>query len=132
MVKWIETWSKIIRRTFRFRTTRYKSILQNFIFATFIIAADYNIEIRTGSEQIEPFDSPVYIQIYGTITTTPKLFLESKYAKDTIEKFNISSNNVGEVRKTNLLFSNSIPPVFLRYKKSLLDMKISVQLMIGI
>jgi len=48
------------------------------------------------------------MQIFGTITTTPKLFLESKYAsftKDSIAKFNISSNNVGEVKTiTNISF----------------------------
>ncbi len=68
-----------------------------------IIAAEYNIEVRTGDEQIEPLDSPVYIQIYGTTTTTPKLFLESKHAsftKDSIAKFNLSSNHVGEVIKS--------------------------------
>jgi hypothetical protein len=66
----------------------------------FIIAVEYNIEVRTGDEQIEPLDSPVYIQIYGTTTTTPKLFLESKhpsFTKDSIAKFNLSSNYVGEV-----------------------------------
>ncbi len=98
------------------------------------IAIDYNIEVRTGNQQIQPFDSSVYIQIYGIATATPKLFLESKYesfTKDSIAKFNISSNNVGEVRnrKTNLLFSI---PCFFRYKKLLSDMKILVQLMIGI
>jgi hypothetical protein len=49
------------------------------------------------------------MQIFGTITTTPKLFLESKYAsftKDSIAKFNISSNNVGEVKTiTKISFS---------------------------
>jgi len=105
-----------------------------FIFISFIIAADYNIEIQTGSEQIQPLDSPVYMQIFGTITTTPKLFLESKYAsftKDSIAKFNISSNNVGEVKNNykNFLFDFEF---FFRFKKSLLDMKILVQLMIGI
>ncbi|CAF4208316.1 unnamed protein product [Adineta steineri] len=60
----------------------------------------YNIEIQTGDEQIEILDSPVYMQIYGTTTTTPKFFLESKnpsFKKDTLSKFSISSNNVGEI-----------------------------------
>jgi hypothetical protein len=46
-------------------------------------------------------DSPVYMQIYGTTTTTPKLFLESKnvsFTKNSTSKFSISSNNVGEVK----------------------------------
>jgi hypothetical protein len=63
---------------------------------------NYHIEIRTGNEQIEPLNSPVYMQIYGITATTPKLFLESKYAsfmKDSIAKFNISSNNVGDIKK---------------------------------
>lgn len=60
----------------------------------------YNIEVQTGEEQVEPLDSPVYVQIFGTTTTTPKLFLESKtasFTKDTTSKFTLSSNNVGEV-----------------------------------
>ncbi|CAF0906528.1 unnamed protein product [Adineta steineri] len=62
----------------------------------------YNIEIQTGDEQIEILDSPVYMQIYGTTTTTPKFFLESKnpsFKKDTLSKFSISSNNVGEIER---------------------------------
>ncbi|CAF4351547.1 unnamed protein product, partial [Adineta steineri] len=62
----------------------------------------YNIEIQTGDEQIETLDSPVYMQIYGTTTTTPKFFLESKnpsFKKDTPSKFSISSNNVGEIER---------------------------------
>ena len=64
------------------------------------IAVIYNIEVQTGDEQIEPLDSPVYMQIYGNTTTTPKLFLESKtasFTKDSTSKFSLSSNNVGEV-----------------------------------
>ena len=60
----------------------------------------YNIEIQTGDEQVETLDSPVYVQIYGSTTTTPKLFLESKtasFTKNSTSKFTISSNNVGEV-----------------------------------
>ena len=66
----------------------------------FLIAVMYNVEIQTGDEQIEPLDSPVYIQIYGTTTITPKLYLESKnpsFTKDSKSKFTVSSNNVGEV-----------------------------------
>jgi hypothetical protein len=60
----------------------------------------YNVEVQTGDEQMEPLDSPVYMQIYGTTTTTPKLFLESKdasFKKNSTSKFSISSNNVGQV-----------------------------------
>ena len=60
----------------------------------------YNVEVQTGDEQIEPLDSPIYMQVHGTTTTTPKLYLEAKnasYAKNSISKFNVSSNNVGEV-----------------------------------
>jgi hypothetical protein len=72
----------------------------------------YNIEVETGDEQVEQLDSPVYMQIYGTTTTTPKLFLESKtasFTKNSIAKFSISSNNVGEVKlvyqKTKEIFN---------------------------
>lgn len=60
----------------------------------------YNVEVQTGDEQIEALDSPVYMQIFGTTTTTPKLFLESKkasFTKNSTSKFIVSSNNVGEV-----------------------------------
>jgi len=73
-------------------------------YSCLIIAANYDIEVQTGSEQIEPLDSPVYMQIYGTTTNTPKFFLEPRnalFAKDSKAKFNISSNNVGEVEKTD-------------------------------
>jgi hypothetical protein len=46
------------------------------------------------------------MQIYGTTTTTPKLFLESKnasFTKNSISKFSISSNNVGEVKLDYLI-----------------------------
>ncbi|CAF1064509.1 unnamed protein product [Rotaria sordida] len=65
-------------------------------------AALYNVEVQTGSEQIEPLDSPVYIQIHGTTTRTPKIFLEPKdasFTKDSTVNFDISSNNVGEIQK---------------------------------
>ncbi|CAF2907936.1 unnamed protein product [Rotaria sp. Silwood2] len=65
-------------------------------------AVMYNIEIQTGDEQIEPLDSPVYAQVYGTTTATPKLFLDSKntsFSKDSISKFTIASNNVGEIQR---------------------------------
>jgi hypothetical protein len=68
-----------------------------------IIAETYNIEVQTGGEQIESLDSPVYMQIYGTTTITPKLFLEPKnglFTKDSTAKFSISSNNVGQVKRT--------------------------------
>ena len=55
----------------------------------------------TSSQQIESMDSPVFIQIFGTTNTTPKHFLEpneEKFMKNSIERFQISSNNVGEVR----------------------------------
>ena len=61
----------------------------------------FNLEIQTGDKQIEPLDSLVYIQVYGTTTTTPKLFLEtqnSPFTKDSTSNFSISSNNVGEVK----------------------------------
>ncbi len=61
----------------------------------------YNIEVQTGDEQTEALDSPVYMQIFGTTTTTPKFFLEAKnasFTKNSISKFNISTNNVGEVK----------------------------------
>ncbi len=61
----------------------------------------YNIEIQTGDEQVELLDSPVYMQVYGSTTTTPKLFLESKtnsFTKGSISKFSMPSNNVGEVK----------------------------------
>jgi len=61
----------------------------------------YNIEVETGDEQVEQLDSPVYMQIYGTTTTTPKFFLESKnpsFTKNSLSKFSISTNNVGEVK----------------------------------
>lgn len=70
-----------------------------------VIDVDYNVELQTGKEQIEPLDSPVYIQIYGNIATTPKLFLEPKeatFAANSIEKFRLSSNDVGEVRTLSL------------------------------
>ncbi len=70
------------------------------------IAVIYSIEIQTGDEQVETLDSPVYIQIYGTTTKTPKLFLESKnalFTKNSLSKFNISSSNVGEVKKNKLI-----------------------------
>ncbi|CAF3864693.1 unnamed protein product [Adineta steineri] len=65
-------------------------------------ATSYDIEVQTGSEQIEPLDSPVYMQIFGTITNTPKFFLESKnasFTKDSKAKFTVSSNNVGDIQK---------------------------------
>jgi hypothetical protein len=65
------------------------------------VAVIYNIEVQTGDEQIESLDSPVYMQVYGTTTTTPKIFLESKtpsFTKNSISKFSLSSNNVGEVK----------------------------------
>ncbi|CAF1216392.1 unnamed protein product [Adineta steineri] len=65
-------------------------------------ATSYDIEVQTGSEQIEPLDSPVYMQIFGTITNTPKFFLESKnasFTKDSKAKFSVSSNNVGDIQK---------------------------------
>lgn len=71
------------------------------MFFFFSIAVLYNIEVQTGDEQIETLDSPVYMQIYGTTTTTPKFFLESKnpsFTKGSTSKFSISSNNVGEVK----------------------------------
>ena len=71
-----------------------------------MIDVEYNIEVRTGGEQVEPLDSPVYMQIYGNIATTPKLFLEPKgatFAASSTEKFGLSSNNVGEVRTVSIL-----------------------------
>ncbi|CAF0753759.1 unnamed protein product [Rotaria sp. Silwood1] len=65
-------------------------------------AVIYNVEIQTGDEQIEPLDSPVYMQVYGTTTATPKLFFDSKnpsFTKDSISKFTIASNNVGEIQR---------------------------------
>ncbi|CAF0819854.1 unnamed protein product [Rotaria sp. Silwood1] len=62
----------------------------------------YNVEVQTGIEQIEPLDSPVYLQIYGTTTMTPKIFLEpqnASFTKDSTEKFDILSNDVGEIQK---------------------------------
>lgn len=66
----------------------------------------YFVEVETGDEQIDPLDSPIYMQVYGTTTTTPKLFLESKqmsFKQNSVSKFTISSNNVGEV-KSIILF----------------------------
>ena len=80
------------------------------ISSTFLIIAEtYNIEVQTGDEQIESLDSPVYMQIYGTTTNTPKFFLEPKnglFTKDSTAKFSVSTNNVGEViiKQKNLLF----------------------------
>lgn len=71
-----------------------------------MIDVEYNIEVRTGKEQVEPLDSPVYIQIYGNIATTSKLFLEPKgatFAANSTEKFRLSSNYVGEVRTVSIL-----------------------------
>jgi hypothetical protein len=65
------------------------------------VAVIYNIEVETGDKQGEPLDSPVYMQIYGSTTTTPKLFLEPKngvFTKESVLKFSISSSNVGEVK----------------------------------
>lgn len=65
-----------------------------------LLAVEYEIEIQTGSEQDQPMDSPVYVQIYGTTTNTPKLFLEPKtgsFTRDSTRKFVVSSNNVGQV-----------------------------------
>ncbi|CAF1409527.1 unnamed protein product [Adineta ricciae] len=65
-------------------------------------AVFYDIEVETGEQQVETLDSPVYIQVYGATTATPKLFLEAKNAafkKDSISKFNVSSNNVGEIER---------------------------------
>ncbi|CAF3856631.1 unnamed protein product [Rotaria magnacalcarata] len=65
-------------------------------------SAAYTIEVQTGNEQIEPLDSPVYVQLYGATTKTPKLFLEPKtacFARDSCENFDISTNNIGEIRK---------------------------------
>lgn len=62
---------------------------------------NYEIEVETGSEQEQPLDAPVYLQIFGSTTTTPKLFLEPKntaFTKDSVNKFTIPSNNVGQVR----------------------------------
>ncbi len=67
-----------------------------------IIAETYNIEVQTGDEQIESLDSPVYMQIYGTTTITPKFFLEPKnglFTKGSTAKFSVSTNNVGEIQK---------------------------------
>jgi hypothetical protein len=77
----------------------------------FLLAVEYDIEVQTGNEQIEPLDSPVYIQIYGTTGTTPKLFLEPKnssFSKDSISKFHISNNDVGEVKKIKFYLLNFI------------------------
>ena len=66
-----------------------------------IIDVLYNVEIQTGSKQSEPLDSPVYVRIYGTTTMTSKLFLdpnENSFTKDTVAKFDIWSNDVGEVQ----------------------------------
>lgn len=63
---------------------------------------DYSVAFRTGNEQIDGFDSPIYIQLFGTITNTPRVYLESKYAsfaRDSIVKFHFSTNNVGEIEK---------------------------------
>ncbi|UJR35879.1 hypothetical protein I4U23_028622 [Adineta vaga] len=65
-------------------------------------AVIYEIEVQTGVQQIETLDSPVYMQLYGTTTNTPKLFLEAKnvlFRKDSISKFHVSSNNVGEIER---------------------------------
>ncbi|CAF4501710.1 unnamed protein product [Rotaria socialis] len=65
-------------------------------------SAAYTLEVQTGNEQIEPLDSPVYVQFYGATTKTPKLFLEPKtacFARDSCENFDISTNNIGEIRK---------------------------------
>ncbi len=80
-------------------STKYNCQKYRFCFCCFL-AVMYNVEVQTGDEQIDPLDSPVYMQIYGTTTTTPKLFLESKnasFAKNSTSKFSVSSNNVGEV-----------------------------------
>ena len=58
------------------------------------------VEVRTGNEQTDGFDSPVYIQLFGTITNTPKVYLESKYAsfaKNSTAKFHFSTNNIGDI-----------------------------------
>ncbi|CAF4318462.1 unnamed protein product [Rotaria magnacalcarata] len=72
------------------------------LFGTEQPAVMYNIEVQTGDKQVEPLDSPVYIQIFGTTTATPKLFLESKQAsftKNATSKFAVASNNVGEIQR---------------------------------
>ncbi|CAF2065081.1 unnamed protein product [Rotaria magnacalcarata] len=72
------------------------------LFGTEQPAVMYNIEVQTGDKQVESLDSPVYIQIFGTTTATPKLFLESKQAsftKNATSKFAVASNNVGEIQR---------------------------------
>ncbi|CAF0862963.1 unnamed protein product [Adineta ricciae] len=82
--------------------TKHDRKLSVELFGTEQPAVNYNIEVYTGSEQTEPLDSPVYIQIFGTVSTTPKIFLESKnssFTKDSQAKFNVDSNNVGQIEK---------------------------------
>ncbi|UJR10158.1 hypothetical protein I4U23_014374 [Adineta vaga] len=72
------------------------------LFGSEQLAANYNIEVLTGSEQTATLDSPAFIQIFGTTSTTPKIFLESKnasFTKDSLAKFNLDSNNVGQIEK---------------------------------
>lgn len=95
----------------------------------------YNVEIETGDKQVEALDSPVYIQMYGTTTATPKLFFESKlnsFAQDAISKFTIPSNNVGEVSHATLKNENvSLMFVFSRYNELSSVMKDQVLSMTG-
>ncbi|CAF1186369.1 unnamed protein product [Rotaria sordida] len=92
----------------RFVANRWLSRLKNDqkleaeLFGSEQPAVMYNVEIQTGDEQIEPLDSPVYMQVYGTTTATPKLFFDTKnasFTKDSISKFTIASNNVGEIQR---------------------------------
>ena len=73
-------------------------------------AIDLEIEIETGDEQEKAVDSPVFLQIFGSTTATPKLFLESKstsFSKNNKEKFSLSTNNVGVVSWISLNEMNS-------------------------
>ena len=66
-----------------------------------LAAVVYTVDVRTGDAQVEALDSPAYIQIFGSTTATPKLFLEGKtnsFAKESTDRFTLTSNNVGEVR----------------------------------
>ncbi|CAF2520074.1 unnamed protein product [Rotaria sp. Silwood2] len=82
--------------------TKYDRQVSVELFGSEQPAALYNVELQTSSEQTEPLDSPVYIQIHGTTTRTPKIFLEPQngsFTKDSTAKFDISSNDVGEIQK---------------------------------
>jgi hypothetical protein len=64
------------------------------------LAVQYQIEIHTGNEQDKALDAAVYMQIFGNVGNTIKLYLEpamKTFAKNSIERFTVTNNYVGKV-----------------------------------